>query len=67
MQEFLFPVLLPGLHEMIFQAKREKCFERKRTKFNACDFLTEWLYNRNPLHPERMVGWLVGLYSLFFL
>lgn len=54
MQELLFPVLLPGLHEMIFQAKREKCFERKRTKFNACDFLTEWLYNRNPKHPHRM-------------
>lgn len=33
---------------LLHQAKREKCFERKRTKFIACDFLTEWLYNQNP-------------------
>lgn len=54
LHDFIFPILLPGFHEMLFQAKRERCFERKRTKFNACDFLTEWLYNRNPLHPERL-------------
>ncbi|XP_006508047.1 IQ domain-containing protein K isoform X3 [Mus musculus] len=48
LEMFIFPVLLPGMASLLHQAKREKCFERKRTKFIACDFLTEWLYNQNP-------------------
>uniref|UniRef100_A0A670K838 IQ motif containing K n=1 Tax=Podarcis muralis TaxID=64176 RepID=A0A670K838_PODMU len=41
---YIFPVLLPGMAELLHQAKKEKCFERKRTRFIALDFLTEWLY-----------------------
>ncbi|XP_063082662.1 IQ domain-containing protein K isoform X4 [Cavia porcellus] len=48
LETFIFPVLLPGMASLLHQAKQEKCFERKRTKFIACDFLTEWLYNQNP-------------------
>ncbi|XP_021092893.1 IQ domain-containing protein K isoform X3 [Heterocephalus glaber] len=48
LETFIFPVLLPGMAGLLHQAKQEKCFERKRTKFIACDFLTEWLYNQNP-------------------
>ncbi|XP_020035639.2 IQ domain-containing protein K isoform X2 [Castor canadensis] len=47
-ETYIFPVLLPGMASLLHQAKKEKCFERKRTKFIACDFLTEWLYNQNP-------------------
>nr|XP_005999699.1 PREDICTED: IQ domain-containing protein K isoform X2 [Latimeria chalumnae] len=47
LEHHIFPVLLPGMAEMLQQAKKEKCFERKRTKFIACDYLTEWLYNKN--------------------
>uniref|UniRef100_A0A8C2YTV2 IQ motif containing K n=1 Tax=Chinchilla lanigera TaxID=34839 RepID=A0A8C2YTV2_CHILA len=48
LETFIFPVLLPGMASLLHQARQEKCFERKRTKFIACDFLTEWLYNQNP-------------------
>uniref|UniRef100_A0A6J0UKP2 IQ domain-containing protein K isoform X3 n=1 Tax=Pogona vitticeps TaxID=103695 RepID=A0A6J0UKP2_9SAUR len=47
-EHYIFPVLLPGMAELLLQAKKEKCFERKRTKFIALDFLTEWLYNPRP-------------------
>ncbi|XP_007952928.1 IQ domain-containing protein K [Orycteropus afer afer] len=30
------------------KVKQEAVINRKRTKFIACDFLTEWLYNHNP-------------------
>uniref|UniRef100_A0A0B6ZA78 IQ domain-containing protein K n=1 Tax=Arion vulgaris TaxID=1028688 RepID=A0A0B6ZA78_9EUPU len=45
---YVFPYLLPALEEMMKQAKVEKCFERRKTKFNACDFITEYLYKNNP-------------------
>ncbi|XP_060116483.1 IQ domain-containing protein K [Heteronotia binoei] len=53
LEHFIFPVLLPGMTELLHQAKKEKCFERKRTKFIALDFLTEWLYNHNPKRKDE--------------
>ncbi|XP_066432353.1 IQ domain-containing protein K isoform X2 [Eleutherodactylus coqui] len=53
LENYIFPVLLPGMAEMLAEAKKEKCFIRKRTKFIACDFLTHWLYNQNPLRRDQ--------------
>ncbi|NWU84503.1 IQCK protein, partial [Onychorhynchus coronatus] len=50
---YIFPVLLPGLVELLHQAEKEKCFEGRRTKFIASDFLTEWLYNKNPKRKDE--------------
>ncbi|XP_057311968.1 IQ domain-containing protein K-like [Hydractinia symbiolongicarpus] len=50
---YIFPVLLPALNKMLTSAKENLVFERKRTKFNPCDFLTEYLYNHNPYQEER--------------
>nr|XP_019777356.1 IQ domain-containing protein K isoform X2 [Tursiops truncatus] len=55
LETFIFPVLLPGMASLLHQAKKEKCFERKRTKFIACDFLTEWLYNPRPAIPLSLL------------
>lgn len=48
LNHYVFPTLLPALEAMLRQAKQEKCFERRRTKFNACDSITEHLYGHNP-------------------
>ncbi|KAI0236234.1 IQ domain-containing protein K [Lamellibrachia satsuma] len=56
LEHYIFPFLLLALEEMLKEAKKEKCFERKRTKFNSLDFLTVYLYKYNPLHKgERDV------------
>ncbi|KAM9305019.1 IQ domain-containing protein K [Gastrophryne carolinensis] len=53
LENYIFPILLPGMAEMLVEAKKEKCFVRKRTKFIACDFLTQWLYNKNPKRQDQ--------------
>lgn len=53
LDNFIFPTLLPAIEKMLQQAKQERCFERKRTKFNALDFLTEYLYKQNPTEDDR--------------
>uniref|UniRef100_A0A8C4Q3Q3 IQ motif containing K n=1 Tax=Eptatretus burgeri TaxID=7764 RepID=A0A8C4Q3Q3_EPTBU len=53
LEYFVFPTLMPGLEELLRAAKKKRCFERSRTEFNGCDFLTEWLYNKNPQKPKR--------------
>ncbi|NWS69771.1 IQCK protein, partial [Crotophaga sulcirostris] len=55
LENYIFPVLLPGLAGLLHRANEEKCFERKRTKSIACDFLTEWLYNKNPKRKDESI------------
>ncbi|XP_074638130.1 IQ domain-containing protein K-like [Acropora palmata] len=53
LEAYVFPVLLPALEQMLIAAKENKVFERRRTKFNACDFLTEYLFRNNPKFRDR--------------
>jgi len=53
LEQYVFPYLLPAIEAMLVNAKKEKCFDRKRTKFNALDFITEYLYKNNTKHAEE--------------
>ncbi|XP_066868787.1 IQ domain-containing protein K isoform X6 [Kogia breviceps] len=68
LETFIFPVLLPGMASLLHQAKKEKCFERKRTKFIACDFLTEWLYKIvTSQNPKRIGETFTEFFSIPFV
>ena len=48
-EEYLMPVVEEALIEMVKAAEGENVFKyKKRNKFNGCDFLTEYLFNKNP-------------------
>lgn len=54
LETYVFPVLFPVIQSMLEEARKQKCFEKKRFGFNACDFLTKNLYTENHnLTPEE--------------
>lgn len=48
----VYPILLKGMDQLLTEAEKRKCFERKRTAFNALDYLTRYLYFQNPHRLE---------------
>eukprot|EP00112_Aurelia_sp_Birch-Aquarium-sp1_P013011 Seg2743.3 transcript_id=Seg2743.3/GoldUCD/mRNA.D3Y31 product="IQ domain-containing protein K" protein_id=Seg2743.3/GoldUCD/D3Y31 len=60
----IFPILLPALDAMLRAAIDNDVLKWKRTKFNGCDYLTEYLYNKNPKYPDR--EW-TGLWDIPFV
>jgi hypothetical protein len=44
----VYPILLKGIEQLLIEAEKRKCLERKRSAFNALDYLTRYLYYKNP-------------------
>eukprot|EP00794_Sanderia_malayensis_P009055 gene9055-10022_t len=64
LEKEVFPTLLPAIEAMLQSAKDNNVLKWKRTKFNACDYLTEYLYNNNPRHGNRE---RLGLWDIPFV
>jgi len=48
LDKHVYPILLKGIEQLLIEAEKRKCLERKRSAFNALDYLTRYLYYKNP-------------------
>lgn len=48
LEKQVYPILLKGIEQLLVEAEKRKCLERKRSAFNALDYLTRYLYYKNP-------------------
>ena len=48
LEKCVYPILLKGIEQLLLEAERRKCLERKRSAFNALDYLTRYLYYKRP-------------------
>jgi hypothetical protein len=54
LEQCVYPVLLNGIEQLLKEAEKRKCFEHKRNAFNALDYLTRYLYFRNPCRIDAI-------------
>ncbi|CAF3575891.1 unnamed protein product [Rotaria sordida] len=47
LEKYIYPILLKGIEQLLIEAEKRKCLERKRSAFNALDYLTRYLYYKN--------------------
>lgn len=52
LEKQVYPILLKGIEQLLVEAEKRKCLERKRSAFNALDYLTRYLYYKNPKRIE---------------
>ncbi|CAG7723365.1 unnamed protein product [Allacma fusca] len=53
MEYYVFPYLMPAIEALVMFLFKNQILQCRLSTFNPLDFLTEYLYNRNPLFPER--------------
>ncbi|CAF0963857.1 unnamed protein product [Adineta steineri] len=52
LEKYVYPILLKGIEQLLVEADKRKCLERKRSAFNALDYLTSYLYYNNPIRID---------------
>jgi hypothetical protein len=52
LEKYVYPILLKGIEQLLIEAEKRKCLERKRSAFNALDYLTRYLYYNNPIRID---------------
>jgi hypothetical protein len=52
LENHVYPILLKGIEQLLVEAEKRKCLERKRSAFNALDYLTRYLFYKNPHRIE---------------
>lgn len=53
LEKQVYPILLKGIEQLLIEAEKRKCLERKRSAFNALDYLTRYLYYKNPKRLDK--------------
>ncbi|CAG9761505.1 unnamed protein product [Ceutorhynchus assimilis] len=53
----VFPVLCEALIAMLGIVTDENSFNRQKSAFHGIDYLSEYLHNKNPKHPDRRNNW----------
>ncbi|KAL1491204.1 hypothetical protein ABEB36_011837 [Hypothenemus hampei] len=57
LNESLFPFLCEALIAMLEKVSDEHSYFRQKSTFQGLDFISEYMYNSNPKHPERKAQW----------
>ncbi|XP_074039746.1 IQ domain-containing protein K-like [Leptinotarsa decemlineata] len=57
LEDKIFPHLRNGMCKMLKIIREENSYIHPKSTFNGLDFLSEYLYNVNPAHPERKQNW----------
>ena len=54
LEKCVYPILLKAIEQLLVEAEKRKCLERKRSAFNALDYLTRYLYYKNPKRTDEI-------------
>ncbi|XP_065659213.1 IQ domain-containing protein K isoform X2 [Hydra vulgaris] len=58
LQYYILPILLPAINELLTHIQKNNILSKRRSRFNACDYISEYLYRNNPRYSNRADAFL---------